>query len=98
MIKRILILLFAIFLLVNCSSSKNTFYDRKYPTESKKSYHEKRGLMILNNTSMKRNNALYSKHNIGTKKKAYNEYRKNIKYHRFKKYRYGGGPIGGTSY
>lgn len=46
----------------------------------RKNYHELRGLMLLDNTQLKTNKALYSKHNIKTKKDAYRKYRKNVRY------------------
>lgn len=46
-------------------------------SSSKKSYSEKRGLMLLDNTQLDRNKAYYSKHNKKTKNKAYKKYKKN---------------------
>jgi hypothetical protein len=49
-------------------------------SSSRKSISEKRGLMIQENTQLGRNKALYSKHNVRTKKDAYRKYKKNRKY------------------
>jgi len=83
--KKLFIFLFILLLTFGCASrNKNNFYSRKYPSENKKSYNEKRGLMILNNNYLGKNKALYSKHNIQTKNKAYKRYKKINKYHKFK--------------
>jgi len=63
------VFLLAFLLLAGCSSTK-------------KSYSEKRGLMLLENTQMSRNKALYSKHNRQTQKAAYKKFKKNNRYFR----------------
>ena len=47
---------------------------------AKKEYSTKRGLMILEQTQLGRNKALYSHHNKSTKAKMYRKYKKNNKY------------------
>jgi hypothetical protein len=63
-------------LLVGCASSSKSFYKKKHPTETSRSYSEKRGLMLLESTQLGRNKALYSKHNVKTLKKARKKYKK----------------------
>jgi hypothetical protein len=87
--KKIFIILCILITICGCYSRKESFYSRKYPTETRKSYHEKKGLMILSNTYMGRNGAINSRHNKQTKRKAYkrfNKLNKLNKYHRFGKY------------
>jgi hypothetical protein len=74
-----LFIILILLLTVGCSSTKNDFYKRKYPTETKKSYKEKRGLMILNSTYLGRNKEYNSKHNINKKKQAYKKYKRTRK-------------------
>jgi hypothetical protein len=85
--KKWIIILFMFFLSINCSTPKSTFFNKKHPTENRNSYTEKRNLMLLQNTQLGRNKALYSKHNIKTRNKAYKKYKKQSKYRRFKQYR-----------
>jgi hypothetical protein len=56
--------------LVSCSSSRSA-------------YSSNRGLMLLENTQLGRNQALYSKHNNKTLKQGYKQFTKNNRY--FKK-------------
>ena len=80
--RKLLICLCILLLLgVRCSSSKNNFYSRKYPTENSRSYHEKTGLMILNSTYLGKNKEFNSKHNTQAR---FKKYKRN---NRFKKYK-----------
>jgi len=65
-------------LIAGCSSSSKSFYKRKHPTENTRSYSEKRGLMILENTQLGRNKTLYSKHNVKAIKRAHKKYKKQF--------------------
>jgi Fic family protein len=61
----------------NCSSTKqNDFYKRKYHSESSKSYKEKKGLMLLNNTQLGRNKYMQSKEYQKKLKKSYKTIKK----------------------
>lgn len=57
-----------------CASSTKSFYKKKHPTETKKSYRAKKGLMILDNTKLERNKYMQSKN---YKKTLNNAYKKN---------------------
>ena len=72
-------------MLLGCAPSNKSFFSRKYPTETRKSYSEKRGLMILKSEYLGRNKAIYSRHNRQTKRKAYREYKRNSRFRRFKR-------------
>ena len=75
--KKYLIILFLFLMMGSCSTtSKNPFYQKKYHTETKKSYKTKRGLMLLENSQLGRNKALYSKQNQKTKRTTYKKYHK----------------------
>jgi len=80
--KKLFIYLCILLLMAGCSPGKNDFYARKYPTEKGKSYYEKRGLMILNNTYLGKNKEFYSKHNTQARMKRQT---RNKKYKRINK-------------
>ena len=86
--KKLFMILCILLIMVGCASSKNDFWSRKYPTENRRSYREKKGLMILNSAYTGRNSEFNSKHNNQVKKKAFRRYEKlnRIKYRRFKKF------------
>jgi len=80
--KNLYVILLIIFLLtVDCASSKNDFFSRKYPTENKKTYKSKQGLMILGNTQLIKNKEFFSKHNNRTRRRSYNKHKKLNRYH-----------------
>lgn len=64
MIISVLILLVLAIALTSCYSSK-------------KNNSKLRGLMLQENTSLARNKAFHSKHNVKTKRNAYRKYRRN---------------------
>ena len=70
--KRLIISILLCLVLFSCASSKkNDFYKRKYQSENNKSYTEKRGLMLLNNTQIGRNKYMQSKNYQKTLKQSH---------------------------
>jgi hypothetical protein len=62
--------------LVGCAPTSKSFYKKKHPTENRKSYTEKRGLMLLKNSQLGRNKYMQSKNYNKTLKKAHKKYKK----------------------
>jgi hypothetical protein len=60
--KKYIIIIF-LFLLIGCAPTKTSFWNKKYPHETVKSYHSKRHLMLLPNTYLGRNKYFFSNHN-----------------------------------
>lgn len=63
--KKLFVFLLVLFLFIGngCASTKDNFHKRKYHSESKRDYTEKRGLMLLDNTHLGINKYFYSKNN-----------------------------------
>ena len=68
---------FILFLLTACASPQKSFYKKHHPHETRKSYNEKRGLMLLDNTMLGRNKHFNDKSYQNRLKKAYRKYHKH---------------------
>jgi hypothetical protein len=76
MLSKKYILFILLILLVGCAPSSKSFYKKKHPTENTKSYSEKRGLMLLENTQMGRNKYMQSKNYNKTLKNSRKKYKR----------------------
>jgi DMSO reductase anchor subunit len=74
LLRRIVLIIFLFF--ISCASPQKQFYNRKYPHETRKSYSEKRGLMLLNNSQLGRNKYGASPRYQSKLKKSYKKYHK----------------------
>ena len=62
--------------MTGCASSSKSFYKKKHPTENTKSYTEKKGLMLLENSQLGRNKYMQSKSYSKMIKKSHKKYKR----------------------
>jgi hypothetical protein len=70
------ILIVVLTVLISCTSVKKDFYNRKHPKETRNSYSEKKGLMLLNNNQLGRNKYIASQRYQNKLKKVHKKYHK----------------------